>query len=58
MKASVWRRTRRNCHHFSTMRAHETIENSSRIARTNYATGPACRISTKTPELSVSEVDK
>jgi hypothetical protein len=56
MKASVWRRTRRNCHHFSTMRAHETIENSNRIARTNFATGPALRIRSKTPELRLSEV--
>src|SRR5437879_12584025 len=35
MKRSAWARMRRNCHHFSTMKYHDAIENSTRIASTN-----------------------
>src|SRR5205807_5508472 len=35
MKRSAWRRMRRNCHHFRTIRYQDTIENTTRIASTN-----------------------
>src|SRR5207247_10707968 len=35
MNRSAWARMRRNCHHFSTMKYHEAMENSTRIASTN-----------------------
>src|SRR2546422_7915686 len=35
MKRSACRRIRRNCHHLRKMRYQETIENTTRMARTN-----------------------
>src|SRR5438552_8639772 len=54
---SVCGRTRRNCHHFSTMSAHETIENRSRTPSTALAIGPAFQRISRTPVFKESEVD-
>src|SRR5262249_61810961 len=56
MKPRVCRFTRRSCHHFSTISAHEMTENSSNTARTNLATGPALQMRSKTPEVKESAV--
>src|SRR5262245_45188005 len=55
--ARVCRLTRRNCHHFSTIRAQLTIEKPSRMSRTVLPTGPAFRTSSSTP-LETSLGDK
>ena len=54
--SNVCRRTRRSCHHFSTISAHDTTENSSSTPRTNFATGPAFKMSSKMPDVMVSAV--
>src|SRR5256885_8167304 len=36
MNRSAWRRMRRNCHHLRKMRYQETMENTTRIASTNF----------------------
>ena len=50
----VWERTRRSCHHFSTMSAQLMIENTASSARTSFATGPALKIRSRTPPVRLS----
>src|SRR5262249_25463806 len=49
-------RTRRNCHHLSTISAQLTIENTARSASTAFATGPAWTTRSRTLLPSASEV--
>src|SRR6266850_2237050 len=53
---SVCRRTRRNCHHFSTISAQEMIEKRSRTPRTTLATGPAFQRISRIPVFKESGV--
>src|SRR5262245_45579757 len=55
-KLIVWCRTRRSCHHLSTMSAQLTIEKTASRASTALATGPACRTRSRTLLPSASEV--
>src|SRR2546421_9613115 len=52
----VCRRTRRSCHHLSTMSAQLTIENTPSRASTALATGPAWSTRSRTLLPSASEV--
>src|SRR5438445_8501028 len=54
MNSNVCRRTRRNCHAFSTMSAQLTIENVMSTRRTILAIGPAFQTRARMPPLSVS----
>src|SRR5262249_16843743 len=57
-KPMLWRRTRRHCHHFSTISAQEMIEKSSRMPSTTLATGPADQRISSIPVFKESEVGK
>src|SRR5438309_1118295 len=54
MNPNVCRRTRRNCHAFSTMSAQLTIENVMSTRRTILAIGPAFQTRARMPPLRVS----
>src|SRR6185369_6579396 len=52
--SNVCRRTRRNCHAFSTMSAQLTTENAMSTRSTNLAIGPAFQTSARMPPLRLS----